>query len=101
MDQEALKSGLRALRVARGESLRGTARQLQLAPSYLSRLERGERVASSQVYKKLCDHFGIKTDQLAEAKPAIPAEISQILIDHPEEIVRLKLAYGTVHGRIS
>ena len=50
---------LRAVRVARGLSLREVARQARIDPAHLSRVERGERQLSVDALGRLAEVLGL------------------------------------------
>jgi transcriptional regulator with XRE-family HTH domain len=85
---------LRELREARGESLRKAARELGVAPSYLSRIERGEKTPSAELRTRVAKYYEIEPDVLALADGAIPPDIVRILTEHPELIDRIRAEYG-------
>jgi transcriptional regulator with XRE-family HTH domain len=55
---------LRAVRIARGMSLRETARRARIDPAHLSRVERGERQPSIDALARLAEALGL--DELAK-----------------------------------
>ena len=85
---------LRELREAQKRNLRGAAEELGLAPSQLSRIERGERSLTPQASQRLANYYGIQSEALALAEGQIPADIVRILSEHPEELARLRALYG-------
>jgi transcriptional regulator with XRE-family HTH domain len=86
---------LRDLRETRGASLRAAARDLGVDPSYLSRLERGEKPASPGVLERAARYYQVEQEELALAAGALPQDVVQILRDHPELIERLRAEYGS------
>jgi transcriptional regulator with XRE-family HTH domain len=91
-DHRPAASVLRQLRQERGASLRSAATDLGIAPSHLSRLERGQKGASSEVAKRAADYYGVDPADLAPQ--ALPADVLRILSDHPEAIEELRARYG-------
>ena len=85
---------LRELREAQGRSLRGAASDLSVAPSYLSRLERGERGYSDEVRERISSYYGVSSELLALMEGIVPTDIIAILKQHPEELTRLRREYG-------
>lgn len=85
---------LRELREAQKRSLRTAASDLGMAPSHLSRLERGERSSSPEVSRRLANYYGISSELLELADGRIPTDVIQILLEHPNEIDRLRSEYG-------
>lgn len=92
-DQRPAASVLRQLREQRGASLRSAAVELGIAPSHLSRLERGQKGASTEVVRKAADYYGINPADLAP--PELPADVVRILLDHPEVVEELRSRYGS------
>lgn len=85
---------LRELRERQGQSLRWAAGELGLAPSSLSRLERGERSPSVELAAKIADHYGVAQEMLSIADGRLPHDLREILVRHPEEIDRLRALYA-------
>jgi transcriptional regulator with XRE-family HTH domain len=85
---------LRELRSRQGKSLRATAADLQLDASYLSRLERGEKVASEEVSARVAQYYGVNPDLLSLAEGRVPHDVIVILRDHPELVEQLRAHYG-------
>lgn len=88
------RSLLRELRETQGRSLRGAASDLSVTASYLSRLERGERGLSEEVRERISSYYGISSELLALMEGVVPADIIEILKEHPEELTRLRREYG-------
>ncbi len=84
---------LRDLRERQGRSLRLAAGELGVAPSHLSRIERGERSPGAKLGRKLADYYGISPDMLAIAEGRLPSDLVEILLSHPEELDRLRQLY--------
>jgi transcriptional regulator with XRE-family HTH domain len=89
-----LASLLRELREQQGSSLRAAARELDVDPSYLSRLERGEKPASSQMLQRAATYYDVPLERLELAKGALPDDVVEILLEHPDLIERLRTEYG-------
>ncbi len=85
---------LRDLRAQRGSSLRSAARDLGVNPSYLSRVERGEKGASPQMLRKAAVYYDVDEETLALAEGKLPTDVVEILRTHPELIDRLRDEYG-------
>lgn len=90
---------LRQIREEQGQTLRGASDALGLAPSQLSRLERGERRTSPTVVAKLATYYGISKELVELADGRIPEDIVKILQDHPEELDRIRANYNTLEGQ--
>ncbi len=84
---------LRELRREQGRTLRVAASDLGLAPSQLSRIERGQRGVSDDVGQRIAHYYGISSDLLTLAEGRVPADVSRILLEHPEELDRLRSLY--------
>jgi len=85
---------LRELRKTRGESLRSAASSLDMDPSYLSKVERGEKPLASALRGRLADYYDADAGRLAIAEGQLPADVLRILADHPEAIDDLRKRYG-------
>lgn len=94
MAQAERRSLLRQLREERGLSLREAARDLELDPSFLLRLERGERSASRQIQQRAADYYAVEADLLLLENGDVPEDVVAILRDHPEVLTRLRKRYG-------
>jgi transcriptional regulator with XRE-family HTH domain len=86
---------LRSLREGSGKSLRQTANELGVAPSYLSRLERGERSINKEFGKKVAGYYGIESELVDLNEGRIPADILSILNEHPEVLEELRDRFNT------
>lgn len=91
---ESAASLLRRLRREQGRTLRAASTHLGLAPSQLSRIERGERRPSLETTQKLAAYYHVPADILALQDGHVPEDIIKILIAHPEEIERLRASYS-------
>lgn len=85
---------LRELRQRQGRSLRLAAGELGVAPSHLSRIERGERSPGGDLERKIASYYGVSPDTLALADGRLPADVVEILLTHPQEVERLRSKYG-------
>jgi transcriptional regulator with XRE-family HTH domain len=85
---------LRDLRRQQGRSLRSAAADIGVAPSQLSRLERGQRGIAPDVSERLSSYYGVSADIICLAQGVVPADIVQILLDNPESIEYLRQRYG-------
>lgn len=86
---------LRDLRRKQGMSLRTAAADIGIAPSQLSRLERGQRGLAPDVSARLSSYYGVPADVLAISHGEVPEDIVRILQSHPDEIERLRERYGS------
>jgi transcriptional regulator with XRE-family HTH domain len=95
MGTRPLSELLRELREERGSSLRGAAKDLGVDPSYLSRLERGEKPASPQLLRRAAEYYEVPEEDLALAEGKLPADVVDILVTHPDLIERIRSEYGS------
>jgi transcriptional regulator with XRE-family HTH domain len=91
---ESAASLLRDLRRRQGHSLRSAAAELGIAPSQLSRMERGERAVGEKTAERLSAYYAVPAEVIDLARGQAPADIVTILQDHPEEIARLREKYA-------
>jgi transcriptional regulator with XRE-family HTH domain len=84
---------LRQLRTQKGASLRQAASEIGIAPSHLSRLERGEKGSSADVAARAAAYYGIEPENLTP--PPVPVDIATILHRHPEIIEELRNRYDS------
>jgi transcriptional regulator with XRE-family HTH domain len=75
---------LRQLREGRGRSLRAAAAALEVAPSHLSRLERGERSASHELTHRMAAYYGVSQEIVGLADGRVPEDVIAILQARPE-----------------
>lgn len=85
---------LRDLRRSQARSLRTTAADLGLAPSYLSRLERGERGCTEELSERFAEYYGVSRELIELAEGRVPDDVATILAEHPEELLRLRKLYS-------
>ncbi len=78
----------------RGESLRTAARNLGVDPSFLSRVESGDRRPSDVLQKQLGEYYGLRGDEVTLAVGDIPADVIEILRRRPDLVERLRADYG-------
>jgi transcriptional regulator with XRE-family HTH domain len=95
MASKELAELLREVRESRGMSLRGAAKGLRVDASYLSRVERGDKGASSRVLDRAAAYYELPREQLELAAGALPPDVAEILRAHPEIIDQLRKTYGT------
>lgn len=95
METRPLSELLRELREERGASLRGAARDLGVDPSYLSRLERGEKPASPELLRRAAEYYEVPEEGLALAEGKLPTDVIDILRAHPDLIERIRSEYGS------
>jgi hypothetical protein len=69
-----------------------------MAASQLSRLERGERSCTAEVGRRLASYYGVAPELIELAEGRVPADILEILREHPEEMDRLRRTH-TLAGR--
>jgi len=90
---------LRDLRHQQGRSLRSAAADIGIAPSQLSRLERGLRGLAVEVSERLSEYYGVSSDIIALAQGEVPPDIVRIFQEHPAEMERLRARYGSEKTR--
>jgi transcriptional regulator with XRE-family HTH domain len=93
--EETVAGLLRRLRREQGRSLRAVSADLGVAPSYLSRLERGERRTTPEIAQRMADYYDVPSETIGLIRGQIPEDIVAILQDHPEEFYRLRQLYGS------
>jgi transcriptional regulator with XRE-family HTH domain len=86
---------LRELRATRGRSLRAAARALDLDPGYLSRVERGEKPASSAMLARAAAYYEVPRELLALSRGNVPDDVVAILQRHPELLDELRRRHGS------
>lgn len=84
---------LRSLRESQGRSLRVVAEDLGVAPSQLSRIERGQRGLGEGLPERIADYYGVSADVVALAEGRVPTDVLLILTEHPDELERLREQY--------
>jgi transcriptional regulator with XRE-family HTH domain len=89
---------LRALREETGRGLRQTANDLGVTPSYLSRVERGERSTNEELTKRVADYYGVDEEVIRLQSGQIPEDIVEILNAHPEILAELRVKYAKSSG---
>lgn len=92
--KQSAASLLRDLRREQGRTLRGAAADIGVAPSQLSRIERGQRGVPPEMTDRLSGYYGVPAEVIALSQGDIPMDIVRILQAHPEEIDRLRGTFG-------
>ena len=90
---EGVTSLLRELRRRKGHTLRFAATELGVAPSQLSRLERGERPVGHEIAQRLARYYKFPLEDILLAQGQLPADVIRILQTNPGEIARLRETY--------
>lgn len=85
---------LRKAREAKGQSLRGAARELGIDASYLSRVESGERSLSAGLRERAESLYEIDGDALALSAGQVPDDVLDILQRHPELLNEIRTKHG-------
>ena len=85
---------LRSARHQKGESLRSAAVGLDVDPSYLSRVESGEKPPSDAFQRAASDYYGLSRDQVHLAAGDVPDDIIRLLQRNPQLIDELRSRYG-------
>lgn len=81
---------LRELRRRQDRSLREAAKDLGVAPSQLSRVERGERTLNDEITERVAKYYGVSSDLVLLAEGRLPDDVREILQKHPELLDRLR-----------
>lgn len=89
-----LADTLRRLREERGASLRQTAREAQMDPGYLSRIERGQKPATTETLERLAGYYDVDPDLMLLQAGKVPQDIVDILAHHPEAVEALRSRYA-------
>lgn len=91
---KALTNLLRDLREANGKTLRQTAKDLEVNPAYLSRVERGEKPPSQAIQSRLAAYYEVEPEVIEVASGQLPPDVVRILQNNPEAIETLRKRYG-------
>lgn len=85
-EQTAMSLGerIRDARVAHDRGLRDFARELEIAPSYLSDIENDRRVPAEPVLRTLADKLGLDFDELMSLGGRLGAETERYVRRVPE-----------------
>jgi transcriptional regulator with XRE-family HTH domain len=86
---------LRNLREERGQSLREVARDLEVDPAYLSRVERGTKTASSTMIERASAYYDVPEELLALSRGVVPPDVTAILQANPHLLRELRERYGS------
>lgn len=92
---KALTSLLRDLRETNGKTLRQAAKDLDVNPAYLSRVERGEKPASRAIQQRLAAYYDVEPEVVAVASGELPPDVVRILQHNPAAIEALRKRYGS------
>ncbi len=63
-------------------SLRGVASKIGISPTYLSKIERGEKPASEKTIRKLAEVFGVSADEIFAHAERIDPNLEKTLAGH-------------------
>jgi transcriptional regulator with XRE-family HTH domain len=85
---------LRHLRQQQGLSLRAAADDLGVAPSHLSRLERGEKAPSDDLIQRAARYYGLDNEIVGLASGRVPVDVVEILRKYPELLVELRRRFS-------
>jgi len=66
MTERKLGDYLHSLRIERGKTLRGAAKEMNISAMYLSEMESGKKIPSGQMLKKISDYYNESFFKLAE-----------------------------------
>ncbi|WP_153394171.1 helix-turn-helix domain-containing protein [Ornithinicoccus halotolerans] len=92
MDSEtpSAASVLRNMRRRKQRTLREAAKDLGVAPSQLSRAERGERRLGESLAGRMAQYYGVTEDLLLLAEGRIPDDVIDIIRQRPELLERIR-----------
>lgn len=63
-----------------------------IAPSHLSRIERGEKGGSEPLVRRAAEYYGVSSDALLPNR--LPPDVVDILREHPEVFDELRRRYA-------
>ena len=89
-EQQSAAALLRELRQQRGESLRSAARGLGVDPSFLARVETGQKAPSGALRERASQYYGADSDGVHLAAGQLPPDVVQLLLDNPDEIAEIR-----------
>ena len=69
------------------------AEDLGVAPSQLSRIERGQRSLADGLPERIAEYYGVSSDIIQLAEGRVPDDVLMILTDHPDELEHLRTKY--------
>ena len=81
---------LREIREQKGVTLRAAASELNVDPSYLSRVERGLQPASNPLIERAAAQYTLSEDQSSQLKGSLPDDIVERLLNNPELIQEIR-----------
>jgi transcriptional regulator with XRE-family HTH domain len=77
---------LRATRELKGISLRKFAAEIDVTPSYYSKLERGIMLAGNTTYERICEKLGLDSEEVLEKIGLVDSEFEQDAIKYYREL---------------
>jgi transcriptional regulator with XRE-family HTH domain len=90
MEQVNFGEKIRTLREAKGISQRQLAMQLDITPTYMSKIERGEfQPPSEEVIKKMAKFLNYDSDLLLSLADKVDSELLKIIKGDPEKYCAL------------
>jgi transcriptional regulator with XRE-family HTH domain len=95
MSESGLPDLLRQLRESKGKTLRSTASELGVNPSYLSRLERGRKAPSQGFLSKVSRLYAVPQEMLDLAEGRLPKDIIEIFQENPTLLDELRQRYAS------
>jgi HTH-type transcriptional regulator, competence development regulator len=84
-----LSDYLRGLREAKGLSVRQLADQLGLEPSYISKIEHGDRKPSEPILKYFATYFGVNHHLLMAMSGQLTQGFMDVMLRYPEAFATL------------
>jgi HTH-type transcriptional regulator, competence development regulator len=85
---------LRDLRESNGRTLRQAAKDLDVNPAYLSRVERGEKPPSQAIQSRLAAYYEVEPEVIEVASGKLPPDVVRILQANPHALDMLRKKYG-------
>lgn len=79
---------LRVLRQKRGLSIKELAPEVDVDYSYISKLENEKVLPSAGTVRRIARFFDYEEDELMVLADKIPADIADIIREHPREVFR-------------
>lgn len=104
-EKKTLGSEIRRLRLESGKTLRAFARQLGHTAAHQSDIERGRRMPSEEVLRKIAvalEHVGASYDEFKELDTRLDPELERWIQEHPpaRAMLRETKASGRPVGEI-
>ncbi len=87
---------LRQLREARGLGIKTVGKELSVSYSYLSKVENGHKVPSTDLVQKLAELYDVDPEEMLAKLAELPPDIQQIIQERGKEVFDLlRKTYAT------